>query len=55
LKGDEYTFQETVHFKVLDVERRAVVRARVEFPTPDQDDDGGDTAVIPDNDHKNKQ
>lgn len=53
LKGDEYVFREAVHFKVLDVERRAVVRARVEFPTPERNENG-DTAV-PDNDHKNKQ
>ena len=47
-KGDEFVFQETVHFKVLDVERRAVVRARVEFPAPDRGK-SGETAVSPNN------
>ena len=44
VKGDEFVYQEAVHFKVLDVERRAVVRARIEFPTPDGEDG---TAVSP--------
>ncbi len=44
VKGDEFVYQEAVHFKVLDVERRAVVRARIEFPTPDGE---GGTAVSP--------
>lgn len=48
VKGDEFIFHETVHFKVLDVERRAVLRARIEFPTPEQNDEG-DTAVPPKN------
>jgi CBS domain containing-hemolysin-like protein len=47
VKGDEYVFQETVHFKVLDVERRAVVRARIEFPSPNRDENDRDTAVSP--------
>ena len=44
VKGDEFVLHETIHFKVLDVDRRAVVRARIEFPTPDRED-GGNTAV----------
>lgn len=48
VKGDEYVFEDTVHFKVLDVERRAVLRARIEFPTPEREN-GGDTAVSPEN------
>jgi CBS domain containing-hemolysin-like protein len=31
--GDEVYFRDTVHFTVLDVDRLAVTRARVEFPT----------------------
>lgn len=37
--GDEVTYRETVHFTVLDVDRLAVTRARVEFPTAE----GADT------------
>ena len=46
VKGDEFVFKESIRFKVLDVERRAVVRARIEFPDPDREA-GGDTAVPP--------
>lgn len=44
VKGDEFVFKDDIHFKVMDVERRAVVRARIEFPDPDREA-GGDTAV----------
>jgi magnesium and cobalt transporter len=52
VKGDEFVFHETIYFKVLDVDRRAVVRARIEFPTVGRDN-GIDTAVSPKHDrHK---
>lgn len=50
VKGDEFVLHEMVHFKVLDVDRRAVVRARIEFPSPDMED-RGDTAVSPTKDN----
>ncbi len=31
-KGDEFTHHENIHFKVLDVDRLAVSRVRIEFP-----------------------
>jgi CBS domain containing-hemolysin-like protein len=40
VKGDMFIYQENVHFKVLDVEQRAVVRARIEFPAPLVDGEG---------------
>jgi CBS domain containing-hemolysin-like protein len=33
--GDEVVFQENIHLTVLDIDRLAVTRVRVEFPTPD--------------------
>lgn len=36
--GDEMVFNNTVHLKVLAVDRRAISRLRIEFPTPEQDD-----------------
>lgn len=44
LKGDEYVHGNDVHFKVLDVDRRAVVRARIEFPVP-EGENGQETAA----------
>ncbi|RMG99969.1 MAG: HlyC/CorC family transporter [Chloroflexi bacterium] len=35
--GDEVVYNETVRFRVLDVDRRAVARVRVEFPAPDRE------------------
>ncbi len=46
VKGDKLVHQDMVHFEVLDVERRAVVRARIEFPVHDGNS-GGATAVPP--------
>lgn len=40
VKGDKLVHQDMVHFEVLDVERRAVVRTRVEFPVHDGDEEG---------------
>ena len=40
MKGDEFLYQDMIRFKVLDVERRAVFRARIEFPVPKEDDEG---------------
>ncbi|MEJ2747682.1 MAG: hemolysin family protein, partial [Anaerolineae bacterium] len=48
VKGDEFVFRNTIHFKVMDVERRAVVRARIEFPDPNREGEE-DTAVSPPN------
>jgi CBS domain containing-hemolysin-like protein len=38
LVNDEVVYNEQVHFKVLDVDRRAVARVRVEFPAPTADE-----------------
>jgi CBS domain containing-hemolysin-like protein len=32
--SDEVTYHENVRFKVLDVDRRAVARVRIEYPVP---------------------
>jgi CBS domain containing-hemolysin-like protein len=37
VKGDEITHRENIHFKVLDVDRLAVSRVRIEFPAPARD------------------
>ncbi|MCP4428937.1 MAG: magnesium/cobalt efflux protein, partial [Chloroflexi bacterium] len=47
VKGDGFVYRGTVNFKVLDVDRRAVTRARIEFPAPDGEKDDGETAVQP--------
>ncbi len=46
VKGDEFFFKDSVYFKVLDVDRRAILRARIEFPALDDEGDG-ETAVPP--------
>ncbi len=43
-EGDVVTYQEVVHFTVLDVDRLAVTRARVEFPSAQNSPDGGQGA-----------
>ncbi len=45
--NDEAVFSQQVSFQVLDVDRRAVTRVRVEFPALDDEtsDDGDETAV----------
>jgi CBS domain containing-hemolysin-like protein len=44
--NDEAVYNENVTFKVLDVDRRAVARVRIEFPAPelDEGDDAADKA-----------
>ena len=44
---DEVIYNEQVNFKVLDVDRRAVARVRIEFPAPelDENEGGGDAAA----------
>lgn len=37
--NDEVIYGEQVHIKVLDVDRRAVARVRIEFPVPELDED----------------
>ena len=41
-QGDEYTYLEDIHFKVLDVEKRAVSRVRIMFPALDDDEKEAD-------------
>ncbi len=43
--NDEAIYNKQVSFQVLDVDRRAITRVRVEFPTPDSDDEENETAV----------
>jgi len=43
-KGDELAHPENMHFKVLDVDRLAVLRVRIEFPAPDPGSPGEDSA-----------
>ncbi|UCC50174.1 MAG: HlyC/CorC family transporter [Anaerolineaceae bacterium] len=38
LINDEVVYNEQVHIKVLDVDRRAVARVRIEFPVPETDE-----------------
>lgn len=47
--GDEVDYLGTVHFTVLDVDRLAVTRVRVEFPTGQASERSG-TDVLPDHD-----
>jgi len=41
--NDEVIYGEQVHIKVLDVDRRAVARVRIEFPVPEPDEDEKDS------------
>jgi len=45
--NDEVIYNKQVTFKVLDVDRRAVARVRIEFPAPDLEanDESGDTST----------
>jgi CBS domain containing-hemolysin-like protein len=46
--NDEVVYNQEVRMRVLDVDRRAVTRVRIEFPTPEQKEKGqADTAVSP--------
>jgi CBS domain containing-hemolysin-like protein len=47
--GDDVVYNETVHFTVLDVDRRAVSRVKIDFPIP------GDAAEEPPPDHENER
>jgi CBS domain containing-hemolysin-like protein len=46
--NDEVIYNEQVNFKVLDVDRRAVARVRIEFPAPelDENEDSGNVASV---------
>ena len=41
--NDEVFYNDSVRLTVLDVDRRAVSRVRVEFPDPDEEQNGEET------------
>jgi CBS domain containing-hemolysin-like protein len=43
-KGDELTHRGSIHFKVLDVDRLAVSRVRIEYPVPPEKDDDDESS-----------
>lgn len=46
--GDEVVYSEHVVMRVLDVDRRAVARVRVEYPAPEREDQPGESNTVGD-------
>ncbi len=49
--GDKVTYNENVHFTVLDVDRRAVSRLKIDFPSPDDPDSHAGADELQQNGH----